>query len=105
MKREMNILNTLQNDEFSILSLKQCKFKCRNLGIYFYNKNISGNISIDDYGFLVIDNNETEYTYQLQSDELVLYAHMFVFNRVIDKHKIDESIKVLHALSVELFGI
>lgn len=51
MKREMNILNTLQNDEFSILSLKQCKFQCRNFGIYFYNKNISGNISIDDCGF------------------------------------------------------
>ena len=104
MKREMNILNTLQNDEFSILSLKRCKFKCRNLGIYFYNKNISGNISIDDCGFLVIDNNETEYTYQLQSDELVLYAKTFVFNRV-NKLKIDESIEVLQTISVELFGI
>lgn len=105
MKREMNILVTLENNEFSILSLKQCKFQCRNLGIYFYNKNISGNISIDDCGFLVIDNNETEYTYQLQSDELVLYAHRFVFNRITDKHKTDECIEVLQTLSVELFGI
>lgn len=105
MKREMNILVTLENNEFSILSLKQCKFKFSDSCAYFYNKNISGNISIDDYGFLVIDNNETEYTYQLQSDELVLYAHRFVFNRVTDKHKTDECIEVLQTLSVELFGI